>query len=157
MGAQKRNSRVSISMRGPVTIHQSIPSQRIGKQYCYVSHEDTSHKRSIFGCFNIKLDKSNLPKISFTRVNNQIMLKIDGVFPIIGKIESMEVNDDSSESMVTRNNGKKGYRSMEKHRDYEFTIHESEAGNEKRKNQKRYRFVFSEDKDEIKVEIFDEN
>ena len=34
---------------------------------------------------------------------------------------------------------------MEKHRDFEFTIHESEASmssTDKRKNERRYRFVF---------------
>ena len=85
---------------------------------------------------------------------------------------------------------------MEKHRDFEFTIQESEASmssTDKRKNERRYRFVFrvvlpfyqfrqkiffvtsnaesnkclrkiklvkpkkSEDKDELKLEVFDEN
>ena len=47
--------------------------------------------------------------------------------------------------MITRKNGKKGYCRMEKHRDFEFTIHESEASmssTDKRKNERRYRFVF---------------
>ena len=47
--------------------------------------------------------------------------------------------------MITRKNGKKGYCRMEKHRDFEFTIHESEASmssTDKRKNERLYRFVF---------------
>ena len=85
-----------------------------------------------------------MPIISFTRINNKVRFAFKGAFPVIGNIANIEVNDDSTESMITRKNGKKGYCRMEKQRDFEFTIHESEASNsnDKRKNERRYRFVF---------------
>ena len=96
-------------------LHLKPPqSVRIGRDYCYISHEDSSHKRSFFGCFSTKLgkscdhpritratyaflDKAKLPTISFTRIGNNVKLIFNGAFPVIGVIGTIEVNDDSTE------------------------------------------------------------
>ena len=43
------------------------------------------------------LDKAKLPKISFTRIGNNVKLIFNGAFPVIGVIGTIEVNDDSTE------------------------------------------------------------
>ena len=43
------------------------------------------------------LDKTKLPKISFTRIANNVKFVFNGAFPVIGVIGTIEVNDDSTE------------------------------------------------------------
>ena len=53
----------------PMRTRHLKPSQsvRIGRDYCYISHEDSSHKRSFFGCFSTKLGEScDHPRIIIT-------------------------------------------------------------------------------------------
>jgi hypothetical protein len=143
----------------PVVIYQTIPNIRQNRIYCYDSHQDSSNKRSFFSICSFskkKINPNQMPTILFKRCNSILNFKFENSWPIIGVINDLDVNEDSTEMMVINNN-KRSYRSLEKHRDHEFTIHESEAGkNGNRKNEKRMRFIFSEDFENLKIEFWSE-
>lgn len=96
----------------------------------------------------------------FNKKENVIIIDISGSLPVIGQFpDTFEVIDDGQETTqpaadnsTADQNAEVIIQSVEKHRDYDFTLHEYSKQNMKCVDRRKMRFTFNEDQSEIQLE-----
>ena len=93
--------------------------------------------------------------IRFHKIEKVIILDISGRLPILGEFpDTFEVIDDEEtpKSDISEANPAQIIQSVEKHADYDFTLHEYSKNENQCRNRRKMRFTFNEDQSEIKLE-----
>merc|ERR1711915_53578 len=171
-GQQVRKDRVifnSFSINKPVIIYNAIPSSRFRDNYQLYRFEDTSTLRKMmytFGCAPIKpihcRKNFHSANIRFSKKDSAIVIDISGHLPILGNFpDTFELIDDTQEhsKIEEDSEGNKAQtqiiQSLEKHRDYDFTLHEYEKDGDTNKYLRKMHFTFNHDQTEIRLEYTD--
>merc|ERR1711915_142017 len=148
---QKRSSRVSMCMQAPVLIHNAIPSSKFDEPYSYERCEGLSTFQKMFTCANGNYAGTEI-KFRKDHKKDAICICITGDLPGMKETGYMEVLDDGKEPEGPHPVGKK-IRSIQKHRDYDFTLIESVVVKKgKRMMTRKLRFQFSDDVSNLRVE-----
>merc|ERR1711973_1085322 len=142
-GQKIRKDRVvfnSFSIKKPDIIYNAIPSSRFRDEYQLYNFEDDSLlRRLMYGCYcaptkPIRCRKNfHSANIRFSKKNSAIIIDISGHLPILGNFpDTFELIDDAEQHARSSRAGEdsKGnvagtqiMQSLEKHRDYDFTLH----------------------------------
>jgi len=103
--------------------------------------------------------------IRFSKKGSAIIIDISGHLPILGNFpDTFELIDDAEQHARSSRVGEDSngnaagtqiMQSLEKHRDYDFTLHEYLKDGDEHKFQRKMRFVFNHDQTEILLEYTD--